>query len=388
MQDRLTFAFDNVKSSDWEKFELFSSAFLASYYPELRTVAKPHDGGRDSELFSPVGKPQIVFQYSITESWESKIRSTIKRLTTNNPIGEKIIKLNYVTNQKIGPAADKIKSEVLNSFNIVLDIFDRTYFLERLSNERIEIAESFCRKIVDPILKAQNLFNSGIQSFENLELQMAHLFLSLQVEDQNQSQNLTKKVYESIVLSILRETSSANRMQYDAIIAGAINLLPEHPREVVKMYIDLALERLKKRKIKYWQKENEYCLSNSMIDELSSKTAIFNQRIKKVGDIIRSNLPKGVEVSAVFTDKVLSFIEQFLYKRGDVFCLSILDQKEVSLSTEDLSDLVDRNFNDFKQEIYQPQKLDTNILTAILKNCMLAAFNSTDKDLNLLWLIM
>ena len=327
MQERLNFTFDNMKPSDWEKFEAFSSAFLASYYPELRTVAKPHDGGRDSELFSPLGKPQIVFQYSITENWESKIRGTIKRLTTDNPIGKNVIKLIYVTNQKIGASADGIKNEIFNSTNIVLDIYDRNYFLERLSQERIEIAEALCKKIADPILRSKNLLNTGIQSFDNEELQMAHLFLSLQSEDHSQDKNLTKKVYESIVLSILRETSSLKRKKYKDIIKEAIELLPEHAHNIVKNYIDIALNRLKKRKIKHWQKDDEYCLSNDMIRELEDKTIIFTQRINKVKEIILSNLPQNVEVSADFPDMVISFIERFCTIKVMLFVCQCLTKK-------------------------------------------------------------
>ena len=65
--------------------------------------------------------------------------------------------------------------------------------------------------------------------------------------------------------------------------------------------------------------------------------------------------------------------------------MSVLDKKEVSLSSEDLRGLVNRSFNDFKHKIIKPKKLDAITLATILQNCMLAAFNSADEDLNLFW---
>ena len=385
MKERLKFAFDNMKPTNWEDFEQFASAFLTSFYPELRTVAKPHDGGRDSELFSPVGKPTIVFQYSVTESWENKIKSTLERLKNNNPIGENVKKLIYVTNQKIGASADSIKNDSFDHYDISLDIFDQTYFLDRLKNEQLLVAEILCKKIVDPIMRTQNLLNSGIRTFENQELQMAHLFLSLQTEDQNQSKNLTKKVYEALVLSILRNTTSSNRKKHKDILNEGITLLPEHPQETVRVYIDNALKRLTKNKIRHWQKDDEYCLSNDMLDELTKKSANFSQRIDKIKEIILSNLPNTTEVSPMFADKVIAFIEQFLYHQGDMFCVSIIDQKEISLCSNDLSILIEKNYTELKDEFIKPKRISPEDLSTIIQNCMLAAFNSSDKELSLFW---
>ena len=74
-------ALDQIRASDWEYFEELSLAFLVSDFPSLRTMANPSgDGGRDSELFSPVGKNTIAIQYSVSEGWESKINKTLKRI--------------------------------------------------------------------------------------------------------------------------------------------------------------------------------------------------------------------------------------------------------------------------------------------------------------------
>ena len=65
-RERLHLALDRLRADQWKIFEEFSSAFLASQYPNLRTVASPSgDDGRDAELFSYDGRIPTVLQYSV-----------------------------------------------------------------------------------------------------------------------------------------------------------------------------------------------------------------------------------------------------------------------------------------------------------------------------------
>lgn len=51
-------ALDQLQPSDWFQFETLCGQFLLPELGSLRTMAHPQgDGGRDSELFSPEGKP-------------------------------------------------------------------------------------------------------------------------------------------------------------------------------------------------------------------------------------------------------------------------------------------------------------------------------------------
>ena len=68
-------ALERMEHSDWAYFEQVCSAFLVPDFPNLRTMAQPSgDGGRDSEIFSPEGKPSIAAQYSVAADWRAKIR--------------------------------------------------------------------------------------------------------------------------------------------------------------------------------------------------------------------------------------------------------------------------------------------------------------------------
>jgi hypothetical protein len=101
---RFDLALEKIEPTNWKRFEEFSSAFLVGDYPNLRTVAAPSgDEGRDAELFSPQSEPEVVLQYSVTKDWPTKLRGTLRKVKSNLS-GAKV--LIYVTNQKIGAAAD------------------------------------------------------------------------------------------------------------------------------------------------------------------------------------------------------------------------------------------------------------------------------------------
>ena len=73
--NRLRLALELLQPSDWQVFEKLASAFLASEFDSLRTMAGASgDGGRDSELFVPAGEPNVLFQYSVSTDWARKIR--------------------------------------------------------------------------------------------------------------------------------------------------------------------------------------------------------------------------------------------------------------------------------------------------------------------------
>jgi len=127
-QERFELALRELRDSDWERFERLSSTFLASEWPNLRTMASPTgDGGRDSELFSPKGTANVVIQYSIQKEWTAKIRLTAKRLAATFPDANILV---FMSNQEIGAKSDQLKSE-LSSRGIFLDVRDRSWFIER-----------------------------------------------------------------------------------------------------------------------------------------------------------------------------------------------------------------------------------------------------------------
>src|SRR6266542_45019 len=124
---RFELALDRLPSSSWQQFETLASAFAVIDYPNLRTLASPSgDQGRDGTLYAPGDENNVVLQYSITTSWEEKIRTTAKRVSEEFPEVRELI---YVTNQVIGPNADGIRRKLRQQFNLFLDVWDRSWFL-------------------------------------------------------------------------------------------------------------------------------------------------------------------------------------------------------------------------------------------------------------------
>jgi hypothetical protein len=107
---RFELALSQLRLSDWEHFERVASAFLASEWDDIRSMAAPEgDGGRDSELFSPNGVANVVIQYSIQVDWAAKIRRTLARLKTTFPKARILV---FLSNQKLGQK--QIRSNKLN----------------------------------------------------------------------------------------------------------------------------------------------------------------------------------------------------------------------------------------------------------------------------------
>ena len=135
-RERFAFALAHSKPSHWELFENLSSAFLAAEFPGLRTVATSSgDKGRDAELFSWEGNPTVMIQYSVAVEWNSKINDTVNTIT-NNFLDVRV--LIYLTNQKIGAKSDDLSIKLRNEKNIILDIRDCEWYLDRYAIDQIE----------------------------------------------------------------------------------------------------------------------------------------------------------------------------------------------------------------------------------------------------------
>jgi hypothetical protein len=166
-RERFELALDQLKGSDWARFEALASRFLVPDYPHLRTMASPSgDGGRDAEFYHPDSEPTFVFQYSVQLAWEPKIKATLVRLAKTFP---HVKSLTYVTNQTIGARGDKIKSEARKA-GVFLDVLDKNWFLDRmtLGDGRAQAAEDLARAIVDPLLIDKNI-SSGPSAISNRE---------------------------------------------------------------------------------------------------------------------------------------------------------------------------------------------------------------------------
>jgi len=270
---RLELALERMQSSDWQRFEKIASIFLSSEFDELRTVASQSgDGGRDAELYSSTGEPSVVIQYSVAVDWRGKINATVKRLRETMP---NVHTLLYLTNQVVGANCDELRKALRSKYGLSLDIRDRRWFIERVSKTMAnqQAAEELACIIVDPYLNFAGVGPYVQAELSSPEAIAAVTFLGLQWRDDVRDKGLTKIAFESLVRAALVNTDSKNRLSRDLVKEKVRQLIPDHSSNQIALYVDGALKRLSKQKIKHWPREDEFCLSHEEVQRLKEYRA-------------------------------------------------------------------------------------------------------------------
>lgn len=342
-RERFELALERLKDSDWERFENLASAFLAAEYPNLRTMASnTGDGGRDSELFSPDGEPSIVFQYSVCEKWQPKIRSTIKRINATFP---KIKQLHYVSNQEIGPKSDKIRREFAKD-GFYIDIIDRSWFLDRANTDqhRSAAASALAKIIVDPILEIKGILSSEITPFSKGEARTALVFLELQQQDRAAGRNLTKSSFEALVRAALQGSSAERRISRKEIHDKIHEFLPQHTENKLIPLIDAALNRLSKGAVKFWKQDDSFHISHEEAERIKDVSAKLFLQVSgfefEINELIENSA--GVQISDVkkFINVIREVIETYFLRRGEEFAAAAAGSASHNTSEPDIRKII------------------------------------------------
>jgi hypothetical protein len=345
--DLFKLALDRLQPSDWESFEELASSFLIQEFNQLRTMANPAgDGGSDSVLFQSETIPFIAFQYSLQKDWKSKIRVTLKRLMKEYPDIRLLI---YMTNQTIGGQADELKKEVLQK-GLSLDIRDKHWFLERatIGDEREQAANRLIDRIARPYLVDENIISKPSSPLSSGEAQAALLYLGLQLRDDVTGKGLTKLSFDALVRAALRHTSSDARMSRTDIHKAIQRSLPSSEAETLTPYIDSALSRLAKRYIRYWQKEDQFCLTFEEHQRIIARLAEKENEEAKFYEEIRNNCESCLsEISGAtandledLVQRIPRVIESLLLKKGEAFVAAVRSNNLVNLGFERLTDII------------------------------------------------
>jgi hypothetical protein len=329
--ERLKLALNHLEPTQWKLFEDMASAFLSEEFANLRTMASTSgDAGRDAELFILQDSPEILFQYSITDNWSSKINKTIKRIKENF---SNITLLVYVTNKLIGANADKLKREIREKEDIFVDIRDQNWFLERLySSHRTELAaEQLAEKVVDPLLISRKVITSKAIALNSIETQAAFVYLGMQWEDDTREKGLTKLCFEALVRAVLRDTHSENRLPRKEIQDRIRSILPTHPPEKVNEYTNSALNRLTKKYIRHWAAQDEFCLTHEERKRLLTHLSTHQYAEEQFQTVIletANTIADRYEIDLTTnSDKVVlrirRVLEKFLLSRGESFVFAV-----------------------------------------------------------------
>lgn len=343
-QERLDLALKHLRPSDWERFERLASTFLASEFPGIRTMASAGgDGGRDSELFAPGGKANVVIQYSVTQDWSDKIRGTVKRLKETFPDSHVLI---FMSNQQIGAKADKLKEE-LSGQAIFLDIRDRSWFVERtnLDGNRSAAAAELARVIVDPYLESRSIIDRTVSPLAGSplagqEARTALFFLEMQWRDENLSKGLTKSAFETLVRAALHGTSPLTRVTRSQIHTRVHEFLPQYSFSQLVPFIDAALRRLNKKAVRHVQKDDEFSLSYEETEKVKDRAAaisLLNDAFEAdVFDIAGAGGVQTEEKLKLIATLAHNIIERYFLRRGEEFAASLARDADPPLDAADL----------------------------------------------------
>lgn len=322
---RFGLALDQIGDADWERFEQLASTFLASEYPDLRTMASPSgDGGRDSELFSEASDDSVVFQYSVTVTWRPKIRQTIRRLKDSFPNAKSLI---YVTNKKIGADADTLKKDLRRS-GYFLDIYDRSWLVERCNSNaaREAAAEELAEVFVDPLVSKRTLDNELVSSLKGEDAKTALIFLEMQIHDSSASYGLTKSSYDALTRAALRTTDTANRLTRAQITKKVHSYLPSHPEGIVRQRVNASLERLTKTAIRHRKDKDEFHMLDIERTRVAASIAhLADLKTAFDGDVLRElTSAKAISIDRpnAFTSAARTIVETYFLKKGEDFARS------------------------------------------------------------------
>jgi len=342
MNSRFEFALSQLKGSDWERFERIASVFLVEEFPTLRTMACPSgDGGRDAELFSPDNGASVVLQYSVQEDWRAKVQTTAKRVSENLPNARLII---YVTNQVLGARGDDLKKQIFGDYKLFVDFRDRTFFLDRVDRSSATqiAAEKLAQELVDPITLP---IGSGTRTSQHLttqEARAAHVYLSLQMQDDVQDKGLTKLTFEALVRSAMTNTSPDQLMSRTEICARVRSLVPNHSKEHIDALTNSAIRRLDKKVIRAYP-NNTFCLNHDEVvraEEFAATREVEEAELKEeITTVVRMVTEKTQSPGFTITSmaaRVRRVIDDCLLERAEAFAHVVISGKLEQFASEHL----------------------------------------------------
>lgn len=294
----------------------------------------------------PKETPSQVLQYSITQDWREKIRSTAKRVSEALPSAQLLI---YVTNQRIGADADELKPEIRTKYSLHLDVRDRTYFLDRFrkSPQTEAASEELAHEIVDPFLSIRGIAPAQEAVLDSEELRAAHLYLALQLKDEVQEKSLTKLAFEALVRSVLVNTDSDHRITRADVKHRVRQLLPADAPDRIDQLTDSALSRLTKKSVRYWVKADEFCLSFEETQRLSqfittrelAEVTILTE-LRDTIERYRSTIKSLPADAAPIAARLRRILERCLYQRAELFANAVLGGKTSTFPTDHLQAII------------------------------------------------
>jgi hypothetical protein len=226
---KLELALSLTQELHHKAFENFANSFIAVDYPELKALGGKHDGGIDGLIVSDAdGRVKLVVQSCVspTKQARSKILNTVHKLEKSKRLPQTLV---YCTSAVIGESLDDLKRDLRSDKNIHLEIHDAKYFVTRgLSKGRGPLCEKYASEIIAPITATIDHDSLYSESLSDEKQRLAFQFLEAQKIARTAGGNVTKQIFDSLILWIVYRSQTAHEpLTCDQLIKEVSDFFPQ-----------------------------------------------------------------------------------------------------------------------------------------------------------------
>ncbi len=313
LSKRLETAF---KLTDEEKalvFERFVNAFLLPDYPELQAIGGKKDKGIDARIWcAESGENELIVQSCVSPRTRArtKILDTIKKLEGNMPHT-----FVYCTTAVIGLDLDETRRELRRQHKVGLEVCDGAWFAQRAASteDRAKLSEAFAVEILNPVIAqvAPERLYSAVLS-ENEE-RLATQYLEAHSIDRTRGRNLTKALYDALIIFVLRDSDPKEKLiTKDGIIGSICAMFPAGHHQRIREIVPPRLERLvSKKMVNYHAKEARYVLSHSNHEKLERQLRALEDREVSFRACLREAIAAAIEDNEIDYEYDMDSLIQF-----------------------------------------------------------------------------
>jgi hypothetical protein len=339
-----------IPSLSGERFEILAKELYAA---EIGDAFVPlggmHDGGADGFLDIRVSegkKPNVFFQFSVTESGraKAKIEQTIAALLKAGRDPKQLI---YSTTELL-PKQDVWVEAVFEKHKVLLTIKDRERLKQTINSDtraNKAFLDFFAADISALRHSAEGL-RGAVNQFVNDPTVFA--FLDFELKERFSKDHLQDKILDSLVYWALRDTDPDNgRFLGREAIAVAINTMFPTATSVLAPRLDARLAELSKKsmgdmeRVRHHKARDLFCLPFEMRKQLAERALdesrlqddfveSIRQRLKSFAKSPLTNGSEQLGVTLVFDSVHDYFVEQGLilsaYLENKVETVQISDQ--------------------------------------------------------------
>lgn len=151
--------------------------------------------------------------------------------------------------------------------------------------------------------------------------------------------------------SVLMDTDKDHRMKKEQLFSTVKSLVPPDPTHRVDELIQSAIDRLKKRFIRHYTKEEEYCLTHEESERVKGyrgELAVAEAELQiEINHLIQTTLAaqqREADIKALAI-RARRILEHVLYSRAEAFACAVLEGSMANFANVTLKDVVLRDIS-------------------------------------------